>query len=97
MPSVFVLYEKKAGARFDHHYCCTQHLELIREICIPFGLEDVTCHTAWEEHDPYEAILVLRYRSTEGFASVLADPESRRIFADVACFTDLLPRISRMT
>lgn len=97
MPSVFVVYEKKAGARFDRHYCTTAHMDLIREVCGPHGLEGVSCHLALEEQSPFEAIMEVRYRDVDGLKTVLANPESRRIFADIARFTDILPRIGRMT
>ncbi|MCJ2182656.1 hypothetical protein MTR62_08120 [Novosphingobium sp. 1949] len=96
MIRIFVLFERKKGARFDRHYCRTAHLAAIRAVCEPHGLVDVECLFPIAENDPYEAIIVLRYPRPDCLEAVLADPESRRLFADVARFTDILPRLSRM-
>ncbi|MBT0669843.1 EthD family reductase [Novosphingobium profundi] len=96
MPTVFVVYENKPGARFDSHYCRTKHLALIREICTRHGLEEAECHLAIDEHAPFVAVVRLRYRDVEGLRAVMADPDSRTIFADIARVTDIIPKVSRM-
>ena len=91
MTTLYVTYAGDAATRFDRDYYLRHHLPLVMACWGPCGL--VTCAAFWpaEADAGTIAIAECRFRDDAALRAALASPETPRVMADVARFTDARP------
>ena len=97
MIRVSVLYPNKSGARFDHHYYSTTHVQLIKEKLGPAGLVRVEIDrgvggASEGAPAPYTAVGHLLFDSLDAFGSAMAT-HGEALAADIPNYTDLEPSV----
>ncbi len=97
MIRISVLYPHESGARFDHQYYSTTHVQLIKEKLGPAGLVRVEIDrgVAGESEGapaPYTAVGHLVFESLEAFGSAMA-AHGEALAADMPNYTDLKPSV----
>ena len=97
MIRVSVLYPNEPGARFDHEYYATTHVQLVKEKLGPAGLVRVEIDrgVAGESEDspaPYTAVGHLVFDSLKAFGSAMA-AHGDELAADRPNYTDLKPAV----
>lgn len=97
MIRVSVLYPNESGARFDHKYYSTTHVQLIKEKLGPAGLVRVdidrgVAGATEEVPAPYTAVGHLIFDSIEAFGSAMA-AHGEALASDIPNYTDLEPSV----
>ena len=91
MTTMYVTYPGDADTRFDRDYYIRHHLPLVMQCWGPLGLE--SCTAFWPAGDGAGTIAIAecRFRNETAIRAALASPETPRVMADVAGFTDAEP------
>ena len=91
MITIYVTYPGDAATRFDRDYYVRHHLPLVMECWGPLGM--VSCAAFWPADDGAGTIAIAecRFRDKAALSAALASPETPRVMADVARFTDAKP------
>ncbi len=91
MTTMYVTYPGDAGTRFDRDYYVRHHLPLVMACWGPLGLE--SCAAFWPADTGAGTIAICecRFRDEAAMRAALASPETPRVMADVAHFTDAPP------
>ena len=91
MTTMYVTYPGDAGTHFDRDYYVRHHLPLVMECWGSLGLEN--CAAFWPADLSTGTICICecRFRDETAMRSALASPETPRVMADVAHFTDATP------
>ena len=91
MTTMYVTYPGDAGTRFDRDYYVRHHVPLVMECWGPLGM--VSCAAFWPAGDGAGTIAIaeVRFRDKTALRAALASPETSRVMADVARFTDARP------
>lgn len=95
MTTMYVTYPGDAGTRFDRDYYVNGHLPLVMECWGPYGLQSCTAFFPAGDGAGTIAIAECRFRDEAALKAALGAPESPRVMADVAKFTDAKPSQSR--
>ncbi len=95
MTTIFVTYPGDASTRFDRDYYVDVHLPLVLEAWRTHGLHSCAAFFPAGGGDGLIAIAVCMFRDEAAVEAALASPETPRIMADVAKFTDATPSQSR--
>ena len=91
MTTMYVSYPGGEGTRFDRDYYVRHHLPLVMECWGPLGLESCTAFWPADTGGGRMAIAECRFRDEAAMRAALASPETPRVMADVARFTDAKP------
>ena len=91
MMTMYVTYPGDAGTRFDRDYYVRHHLPLVMECWGQLGLE--SCAAFWPADFSLGTIAIAecRFRDEAAMRAALASPETPRVMADIAHFTDATP------
>ena len=91
MTTMYVTYPGNAATRFDRDYYVRHHLPLVMACWGSVGLE--SCAAFWPADPAAKTIAICECRFRDGAAlhAALASPETPRVMADVAHFTDATP------
>ena len=91
MITMYVTYSGDAATRFDRDYYVQHHLPLVMECWGPLGLE--SCAAFWPAMTGQGTICICecRFRDREALRAALGAPETPRVMADVARFTEVAP------
>ena len=91
MTTMYVTYAGDAATRFDREYYVRHHLPLVAACWTPLGLQ--SCAAFWPADDGAGTIAIAecRFRDEAALRAALASPETPRVMADVARFTDAQP------
>ena len=91
MTIMYVTYSGDQGTRFDRDYYVRRHLPLVMACWGPLGLE--SCDAFWPADIGARTIAIAecRFRDDGAMQAALASPETPRMMADVAHFTDAKP------
>ncbi len=97
MIRVSVLYPNEPGARFEHQYYATTHVQLINETLGTAGLVRVEIDrglagASEETPAPYTAVGHLVFDSVEAFGAAMAT-HGDALAADMKNYTDLEPSV----
>jgi len=94
MVKVSVLYPNQAGATFDMHYYCNQHMALVRQLvgAAAKGLAVDGGIGSAESAAPFLAIGHLWFDSMEAFQTAMA-AHGAALLADVPNYTNVKPVI----
>ncbi len=97
MIRVSVLYPNEPGARFDHQYYATTHVQLLNETLATAGLVRVEIDRgvaggSEESPAPYIAVGHLVFESVEAFGSAMT-AHGDALAADMPNYTDLKPSV----
>ena len=89
--TMHVTYRGDPTARFDRDYYVRHHLPLVMECWGPLGLEG--CAAFWPADAGTGTICIAecRFRDEAAMRAALTSPETPRVMADVARFTDVAP------
>lgn len=94
MIKVSVLYPASEGARFDHDYYRTSHMDLVAErlgdACIRYSVDKGISGGAPGSAPSYVAMCHIYSESVAAFQAGFA-PHADEILADVANYTDIAP------
>ena len=91
MTTMYVTYPGDAGTRFDRDYYVAHHLPLVMECWGKLGLESCAAFWPAEAGAGTIAIAQCRFLDEASMRAALASPETPRVMADVARFTDAKP------
>lgn len=96
MIKVSVLYPNNPGVRFDLHYYCTQHMDIVRK-CLGDACKGIAVDQGLASADPgsrapFVAMGHLYFDSLESFQHSFA-PHAERIMGDLPNYTDSQPLI----
>ena len=91
MTTMYVTYPGEAGTRFDRDYYLRQHLPLVMASWGPLGLQSCAAFWPADVNTGTIAIAECRFRDEMAMRAALASPETPRVMADVARFTDAEP------
>ena len=91
MTTMYVTYAGNASTRFDRDYYVGHHLPLVMECWGSYGL--VSCAAFWPASEGAGTIAFAecRFRDEAAVQAALSSPETPRVMADIACFTDAEP------
>ena len=91
MTTMYVTYPGDAVTRFDRDYYVRHHVPLVMECWGPLGL--ASCAAFWPADSGAGTIAIAecRFRDEASMRAALASPETPRVMADVARFTDARP------
>ena len=91
MTTMYVTYPGDAATRFDRDYYVRYHVPLVMECWGPLGL--ASCAAFWPADDGAGTIAIAecRFRDDASMRAALASPDTPRVMADVARFTDSQP------
>ena len=91
MTTMYVTYPGDAGTRFDRDHYLHHHLPLVMACWGPLGL--VSCAAFWPASSGAGTIAIAecRFRDKASMRIALASPETPRVMADIARFTDAEP------
>lgn len=92
---VYVSYRGTAETRFDRQYYVDHHLPLVLEAWRSCGLESVTAFFPAIPADGTIAVCECQFRDAAAIEAAFASPETSRVMADVARFTDSAPARAR--
>ncbi|MDX1367926.1 EthD family reductase [Pseudomonas sp.] len=96
MIKVSVLYPNNPGVRFDHHYYCNQHMDIVRkclgDACKAIAVDQGLASADPGSQAPFVAMGHLYFDSVESFQKSFA-PHAERIMGDLSNFTDSQPLI----
>ncbi len=95
MTTVFVTYPGDSRTRFDRDYYVSTHLPLVRQAWGPYGLESCAAFFPAGDGAGTIAVAVCSFRDAAALQAALGAPETARVMADVATFTDATPSQSR--
>ena len=95
MTTLFVTYPGDARTRFDREYYVSKHLPLVQEAWGPHGLETIAAFFPSGEGAGTVAVCVCGFRDEAALQAALGSPQTPRVMADVAHFTDAKPSQSR--
>ena len=95
MTTLFVTYPGDAHTRFDREYYVRAHLPLVQEAWGPHGLETIAALFPAGEGAGTIAVCVCGFRDEAAIQAVVDSPQTPRVMADVANFTDAKPSQSR--
>ncbi len=83
-----VLYPAAEGATFDHDYYRNKHVPL----CLStWGLDGAEIDKGLD--GPYVAAVHFRFESPEAIQAAMGNPDTGKILADVANYTNITPVI----
>ena len=91
MTTMYVTYPGDAGTRFDRDYYVRHHVPLVMRCWGPLGLQSCTAFWPADAGAGTIAIAECRFRDEASMHSALASPETPRVMADIAHFTDATP------
>ena len=94
MTTMHVTYRGNDATRFDRDYYVRHHVRLVMECWGPLGLESCTAFWPAEAGSGTIALAECRFRDEAAIRAALASPETPRVMADVARFTDATPEQS---
>ena len=91
MTMMYVTYPGDAATRFDRDYYVQHHVPLVMECWGAFGLK--SCAAFWPADTGAGTIAIAecRFQNEAALRAALASPETPRVMADVARFTDATP------
>ena len=91
MTIVYVSYSGGKSTRFDRDYYVRDHLPLVMACWGPLGLQ--SCDVFWPADSRARTICIAecRFRDEAAMRAAFASPETSRVMADVARFTDARP------
>ena len=92
---VYVTYAGTPETRFDRAYYVQRHLPLVLEAWRPHGLEGVAAFFPAVPAAGTIAVCECRFREDAAVEASFASPETPRVMADVAHFTDAAPARTR--
>ena len=95
MTTLFVTYPGDARTRFDRAYYVRAHLPLVQEAWGPHGLETIAAFFPAGDGAGTIAVCVCGFRDEAAIGAALGSPQTPRVMADVARFTDAKPTQSR--
>ncbi len=95
MATVYVTYPGDPGTRFDRDYYIHTHLPLVCESWKPYGLQSAAAFFPSGEGAGILAVCLCQFRDEAAIAASFGSPESGRVMADIAHFTDAKPSQSR--
>lgn len=90
-PIVYVTYEGAPGDRFDRRYYAAHHLPLVMQAWQRYGLESVEAFFPPLTHAGTLVICECRFRDEAAIDAAFGSPETAKVMADVAAFTDIAP------
>ncbi len=91
MTTLYVTYAGQAGTPFDRRYWIDVHLPLVRACWGPHGLERVGGFFPDGDGAGLIAVCACVFRDEAAMRSALVSPDTPRVMADVARFTDVKP------
>ena len=97
MTTMYVSYPGDANTRFDREYYIRHHIELVMACWGPLGLESCTAFWPADLGAGTIAIAECRFRDEAAMRTALASPDTPRVMADVARFTEAKPTQSLAT
>ena len=93
MTIMHVTYPGDTAMRFDRGYYVQHHLPLVMKCWGPLGLK--SCAAFWPADAGVGTIAIAiaecRFRDEAAMRAALVSPETPRVMADVARFTDAIP------
>ncbi|MFQ5897154.1 MAG: EthD family reductase [Candidatus Methylomirabilia bacterium] len=97
MIRVAVLYQAKAGAKFDHEYYAAKHMPMVKERLRNYGLVRTEIDKglgggAPGAPAPYVSIGYVYFNSVSDFQAGMAK-HGQEIMADVPNYTDIRPEV----
>ncbi len=92
---IYVTYQGTPETRFDRDYYVDHHLPLVLEAWRSHGLEGVTAFFPRVVATGTIAVCECRFRDAAAVEAAFASPETPRVMADVARFTDAAPARAR--
>ena len=91
MTTLYVTYPGDAATRFDRDYYVRHHLPLVMACWGSLGLDSCAAFWPADADAGTVAIAECRFRDEAALRAALASPETPRVMADVARFTDSEP------
>ncbi len=91
MITMYVTYPGGPNTRFERDYYLRNHLPLVMACWGPLGLRSCSAFWPAEEDSETVAICECRFDDEASMRAALASPETPRVMADVARFTDARP------
>ena len=88
---MYVTYPGDADTRFDRDYYVAHHLPLVLECWGIYGLQSCAAFFPMGGGAGTIAICECRFRDEAALRTALGAPESPRVMADIANFTDVKP------
>ena len=92
---VYVTYRGTPDTRFDRDHYVHRHLPLVLDAWRPHGLEGVAAFFPTIATAGTIAICECQFRDDAAVEASFASPETPRVMADVARFTDAAPARAR--
>lgn len=91
MTTLYVTYPGDADTHFDRAYYLAHHVPLVMASWGPLGLQ--SCAAFWPADDGAGTIAIAecKFRDEAAMRAALASPETPKVMADIAHFTDAKP------
>ena len=91
MTILYVTYPGDTATRFDRDYYLARHVPLVMRAWGPYGLQ--SCAAFWPAEDGAGTIAIAecRFSDEAALSAALVSPETPKVMADIAHFTDAKP------